>query len=118
MSNIRQVSNRNEQVLNNASVSAGGSKNSSEVRLDSTKNNISAGFSIQTTTGSPKAELQVYFGDDANGNPIWITVASTTNASGVLNFDGSAEKARVKVSETGATSGLSDIYAWVSGRAV
>lgn len=95
-----------------ATVSAGNWQSFGEIDLVDGRIEGSVGYVIRSTLGSPEVRVEYYYGDDVNGDPVWVTGATSTNAEDVLKFDAHAEKARFVIEETGGTDGLDGIYSW------
>lgn len=113
----------NEYVLaDDLSVAAGGSEVTAAIDLPEQANVVGIGFHINTLLGSSNVEVEYLFGTDVSGSDHWITATeaefSSTEADDGFMFDRPCKKVRLRITETGGTSGLEGITVWAESRSL
>lgn len=96
-------------LMDGASVAAGGSQSSTEVGMAEDRGVAGIVYKIESVLGSPQVDLEISIGTDTTGADIWVVWKTSTNAKDAFSLDIPCGKFRVTVTETGGTSGLSDI---------
>ena len=110
---IRYIEKTDDKIVEDMAVGAASSETTPEIVLDKTKNKITLAYHINTTLGSPLAEFQLYLGTNVNGNDVWVTVDSSTDADGLFTWEDPARRCRLKISEQDGTDGLDGISVWM-----
>lgn len=120
MANIKnlEIHKTKEQTAAGVNISPGGSKVLGTEDLEEQVSQLTFGYIVATVLGSVKVELQACVGQDINGDDFWITEASSTNPEDGLSIDRPVDKVRLKVFETGGTSGLEDINVFKYTRSI
>lgn len=113
-----EIHKQKEQTAAGVNIAAGGSKVLGEDDLGEQVSELTFGYVVATVLGSVSVELQACVGQDINGNDIWVTEGSSTNPEDSLSIDRPVDKVRLKVFETGGTSGLEDINVFKYTRSI
>lgn len=104
---------KDKLIADNVSVAAGGTQYSDEVDLDNGEFQGTFAYHVTSLLGSAEVALQFSYGLDADGVRVWTEHGVSTEQDDEFPTDGyKAEKARIRFTETGGTSGLEGVMGW------
>jgi hypothetical protein len=113
-----EIHKNKEQTAEAVTISAGGSQVLGIENLDEQASKVTFGYTISSVLGSAEARLQECIGQDVSGNDVWTTESTSTNAQDSFTVDYPIDKVRIKIVETGGTSGLEDINVFKYTRSI
>lgn len=103
---------KDKLIADNVAVAAAGTQYSSELDLENGEFQGTLAYHITTASGTPEVAVEFSYGVDANGARVWHTERTSTAQTDRFETAGlRPERARLRITETGGTNGLSGVMA-------